>query len=139
MKLDLEDHLFLQHQKLLYKDQALINKNETSFGEARIGTSLMLARRTLPRGSWRTRGDRLLHGCEVEEKERNRWITHLVNLLEQAQLIEEGKRGPDGLNEVLCQPLRHGKACIHDATTCASRTASAGVHAEHLLCSLAAS
>ena len=106
LKLDLEDHLFLQHQRLLYKDQALINKkiDETSFGEARIGTSLVLARKTLPRVSWRTRGDRLLQGCgteeqrkEVEERERDRWIAHLVDFLEQAQLIEKGKRGPEGL------------------------------------------
>ena len=106
LKLDLEDHLFLQHQRLLYKDRALINKkiDETSFGEARIGTTLALARRTLPRVSWRTRGDRLLHRCdteeqrkEVEEKERDRWIAHLVAFLEEAQLIEKGKRGPEGL------------------------------------------
>ena len=53
--------------------------------------------------SWRTRAERLLHRCEtevqrkdVEERERNRWIDSLVELLESTKLVEEGHRAEQG-------------------------------------------
>ncbi|CAK9037827.1 DnaJ-like subfamily C member 17 [Durusdinium trenchii] len=65
---------------------------------------MVVARKGLPRVSWRTRGERLLHGCDtedqrraVEDKERERWVGMLIQLLEVTGLIDGEKRGPQGL------------------------------------------
>ena len=104
VKLDLEDHVFLQHQKLLYKDQAYIEKqlDNTAAGESEIGLVLARARRALPRVSWKTRADRLLGHQptpelrqEVEEKERQRWVRKLIELLEVTGLAEVKEKKPE--------------------------------------------
>ena len=103
-KLDLEDHVFLQHQRLLYKDQGYIDKqlDKTAAGESEIGLVLARARRALPRVSWKTRADRLLGlqptpelRQEVEEKERQRWVRKLIELLEVTGLAEIKEKKPE--------------------------------------------
>lgn len=104
IKMDVEDHTFLQHQRLLFKDQSFIDRKieGTAFGEAQMGLSLAKVRKTLPRVSWKTRADKMLGHTpseelrqQVEEKERDRWIQKLVTLLEVSGLVEALERKPE--------------------------------------------
>lgn len=56
LRMDLDDNLFLQHQALLFKDKAFIERklDDTPLGLARIGADLQMVRSTLPRVGWRS-------------------------------------------------------------------------------------
>ena len=104
VKLDIEDHTFLQHQRLLFRDQSYIDRKieGTPYGEAHAGLTLAKVRKALPRVSWKTRADKMLGSGpsdelrqQVEEKERDRWIKKLVLLLEVSGLVDTVERKPE--------------------------------------------
>lgn len=104
VKLDVEDHTFLQHQRLLFRDQSYIDRmiEGTPYGEAQAGLSLARVRKSLPRVSWKTRADKMLGhgpseelGQQVEERERERWIQKLVMLLEVTGLVNAEEKKPE--------------------------------------------
>ena len=104
IKMDLEDHTFLLHQRLLFKDRSFVDRKleGTHFGEAQAGVALGTIRKTLPRVSWKTRADRMLGSGptdelrqQVEEKERERWVGKLIEILERNPLVEEAEKKPE--------------------------------------------
>ena len=63
--MDVEDNLFYQHQRLLYKDTSVIDARiaELPTAVAEAGATLALARKALPRVTWKTRLQKALAGA----------------------------------------------------------------------------
>lgn len=97
IRLDLDDTLFLQHQALLFRDRAFVDRklDDTPLGQARMGAEMEVARATLPRVGWRSGMHRRASQCttddqraKLEEKEREARIQELVKLLKDTGMIE---------------------------------------------------
>ena len=89
-RLDLEDNVFLTHQRLLFRDKRYVDRQlaKTPQGEAQIGTTMELARRLMPKATWTTRLQRLSAKVvgdnqreKIEQGERERWVKELHELL----------------------------------------------------------
>ena len=92
-RLDLEDGIFLSHQRLLFKDKKFVDRQlaKTPAGEAQAGTAMELARKLMPKATWTTRLQRLTakvtadnQGEKIEQAERDRWVKELRNRLHEA-------------------------------------------------------
>ena len=92
-RLDLEDNVFLTHQRLLFRDKRYVDRQlaKTPQGEAQMGTPMELARRLMPKATWTTRLQRLSSKVvgdnqreKIEQGERERWVKELHELLYEA-------------------------------------------------------
>eukprot|EP00913_Durusdinium_trenchii_P022634 g21257.t1 len=104
-----EDNLFYPHQRLLYKDASVIDARiaELPTAVAEAGTTLALARKALPRVTWKTRLQKALAGAageqqraKVEEAERERWIKELLKLLGDAGFLGSTAKSPEAMRHL---------------------------------------
>ena len=107
--MDIEDGAFYHHQKLLYKDASMVEKTIGNLAStvSEVGTSLVLARKTMPRVTWKSRLQKALanapddqHRAKAEEKERQRWIGELMKLLEEAGFLDSLARDPEATKQL---------------------------------------
>lgn len=107
--LDIGDGTFYHHQKLLYKDASMLEKKIGGLAStvSEVGTSLVLARKTMPRVTWKSRLQKALanapdeqHRAKAEEKERQRRIGELMKLLEDAGFLESLAREPEATKQL---------------------------------------
>eukprot|EP00913_Durusdinium_trenchii_P008623 g8097.t1 len=92
-RLDLEDNVFLTHQRLLFRDKSIVDRQlaKLPMWEAQAGTPMELARRLMPKATWTTRLHRLEAKVtgdnqreKLEQAERDRWVRELNDLLHEA-------------------------------------------------------
>lgn len=107
--LDIEDTAFYNHQKLLYRDSSFLEKKIGNLPEkvSESGTSMVLASKSLPRVTWKTRLQKAMatapddqHRAKAEEKERQRWIRELMTLLEDAGFLGNVVREEDAMKHL---------------------------------------
>eukprot|EP00913_Durusdinium_trenchii_P033478 g31343.t1 len=107
--MDIEDGAFYHHQKLLYKDASMVEKTIGNLAStvSEVGTSLVLARKTMPRVTWKSHLQKALanapddqHRAKAEEKERQRWIGELMKLLEEAGFLDSLARDPEATKQL---------------------------------------
>ena len=107
--MDIEDNQFYQHQRLLFKDTSIVDAKLASLPStiAEAGTTLALARKSLPRVTWKTRLQKALAGvtgeqqrAKVEEAERSRWIKELLKLLEDAGFLGATSKNAEAMKHL---------------------------------------
>ena len=107
--MDVEDNQFYLHQRLLYKDVSVIDAKIANLpaAVAEAGVTLALARKALPRVTWKTRLQKALAGAageqqraKVEEAERERWIKELLKLLEDAGFLGSTAKNPEAMKHL---------------------------------------
>lgn len=129
--MDVEDNQFYLHQRLLFKDTSIVDAKLAQLPSAiaaEAGTTLALARKALPRVTWKTRLQKALAGvtgeqqrAKIEEAERGRWIKELLQLLEDAGFLGTTSKNAEA---TLCD----GTPCAHHPPTCEVWAEVAGLH-----------